>query len=979
MSVANRKSEKTLKRSRPGGQGWLRLALLILAVGRVSGIIKPCNRDLLTFFNLKGNPVPIETKMLICPNILENCCSVADEVSIYSLWQNFTIPKMDRHIDDMLILYRKILSKHKRIVKLNPKRIEYNHTINKIVMYPLEVCEESLGSIVSPPGRELVQEADTHPVSGGHHQPERILSELGDDDFSMGMGMGMGGSGMNFDEMKMNLKSDYAKNAGGSESSWKDKYKGKSVAEMQAQLMSLEAGGAGGGMDSGHFSSDSISTSEANLDDMKSMMTTMDPGLGKSDFDLSSSTGDPTLDQINHDAKANLDSIDTSKLSDSMSSRGLGGMEEASAMGSMGAMGGMEGMSAMSGMGGMDGTSGMGGMGSMSDMGSFGGSSGLGDMGGASLMSGMGSMSDQPLPPQLNQLNSTLNGITDSSTDENELKAKVEAALAQLSGMTGIDNSLSESKPSETDNSANRKLNMDDSIELDTGKTVETNRISPIQTGPEATLAKAPKKAKDSGLAESERRARQASLKRKARLAEEKRLREERERKRKLQQAQYHRPLDVHLRHMPRHIKCSVTKKKIPKSFKVKNKKKKEFCEEQRKKLEKFPLQDLYDYLENMKPTMRQMIGMKKTFYCSLCDQPKQENVNTQARTITFSVGFCKTLVTEFQDYIKLHNLIFIKYFDAVLQYARCFTTLASENVFPKRSLLKEKMMRVKYISRCFKHAHDPDFMDYCFYLCDQFSYTSLSNFFDGDIDFLKKINFFLLSFMRKFESKQPLTQASLEEPEDLHSINFDDPIYMQEQEKENLLLPPDDAGLPEEEGSEASEQPSKYEYKNFVDVEMDDTEEIYEAKKTKMIFDRFIPKFVDSHKALNPFVLDSHVNFDIDIKNLIDEQCHEDGEEPPEELNRDVLQMYFSINKDDLDDFENDLFLPFADYNFFEMEKKKKKEELEELGVKPKPDPDELHKKALAEYKELRPELGEVDGVTVNRIGDDESEESVN
>ena len=56
------------------------------------------------------------------------------------------------------------------------------------------------------------------------------------------------------------------------------------------------------------------------------------------------------------------------------------------------------------------------------------------------------------------------------------MRKKVEAALAQLSGMTGINNSLDPTKQKE-----NRKLNIDDSIELDTGKSIETNKISPIQ------------------------------------------------------------------------------------------------------------------------------------------------------------------------------------------------------------------------------------------------------------------------------------------------------------------------------------------------------------------------------------------------------------------------------------------------------------------------------------------------------------------
>ena len=266
--------------------------------------------------------------------------------------------------------------------------------------------------------------------------------------------------------------------------------------------------------------------------------------------------------------------------------------------------------------------------------------------------------------------------------------------------------------------------------------------------------------------------------------------------------------------------------------------------------------------------------------------------------------------------------------------------------------------------------------MDYCFYLCDQFSYTSLSGFFDGDVQFLKKINFFLLSFLRKLESDEPLTMPSLEDPSDLHSVNFDDEVYMAEQEKENLILPPQDSGLDDDEKEEEEDLPNpKYQYQNFIDVEMDESKEIYEAKKTKMIFDRFIPKFIDSHKAINPFIMDTKVNFEVDIENLIDEQCAEDGEQPEEELNRDVLSQYFSINKDDLDEFENDLFLPFADYNFFEMEKKKKKEEMEELGKVPKEDEKAIRKKELIQYKEIRPHLGIVDGVTVNRLHDDESE----
>ena len=935
-----------------------KVACLFLLITNICSVIKPCNRDLLTFFNLKGNPVPIETKMLICPGIQENCCSVADEISIYSLWKNFTVPKMDRHIDDILILYKKILHKHKRIVNLDEKKIEIKHTINKIVMYPLELCEQSLGSVVSRSPRELVSEEETHPIMHGHHKAERILSEMGEDFSSYG---GMGGGGLDYDSMKMNLQSDYAKNLSQDSSSFKDKYKGKSIEEMQAQLQLMQAGGSGpsmGGMDMssmmGNSGSDSLDVESDNFNDMKSMMSTVDPSLAKSDFDLSSSTGDQKLDEINHAAKEHLDDFTSAEQDEKLNSS----LTPSGSMGSM-SMGGMSNF------------------GNMANMGGVGGSS-FSRLGSMSMMPGSVNVNSPTLPPRLSALSNTLSNISDTATSKEDLQKKVESALAQLSGMTGINNSLDDSKPQE-----NRKLNMDDAIELDTGKTTETNMISPIQTPAESVPKKKlkmqeeePKKAvKSVEQIPKHKKHHKKHMISIEEIEKKEELRKKRE-KRKLMDSMYYRPPNVILHHLPRHIKCSVTKKKIPKSFKVKNKKKREFCEHSLKKLKNYPVQDLYDYLENMKPTMRQMIGMKKTFYCSLCDQPKQFNINTQARTITFSQGFCKTLVTEFQDYIKLHNLIFVKYFDALLQYARCFTTLASESVFPMKSLLKEKMMRIKYINRCFTHSDDPNFMDYCFYLCDQFSYTSLSGFFDGDIQFLKKVNFFLLSFLRKFENDEPLTSPALDEPMDLHSVNFDDPIYMEEQEKENLLLPPEDAGLPEDAPEEEEDLPNpKFQYQNFIDVDMDESEEIYESKKTKMIFDRFLPKFINSHKAINPFIMDSHVNFEVDMKNLISEQCNEDGEEPEEELNRGVLSQYFSINKQDLDEFKNDLFLPFADYTFFEMEKKKKEEEMEELGFVPKPDEKEIRKKELVNYKEIRPHLGTVEGVTINRLHDDEDD----
>lgn len=431
------------------------------------------------------------------------------------------------------------------------------------------------------------------------------------------------------------------------------------------------------------------------------------------------------------------------------------------------------------------------------------------------------------------------------------------------------------------------------------------------------------------------------------------------------------RKFDVHLSHVPRRIRCSVTHKKVGKRFEVVNKKKQEYCEAARRKVNNYPLHDLYDYLENMKPTMIQLISVKKTFYCALCDQKKQLNINTRAQTIALTQGTCKTLVTQYQDYLRLHNVIFVKYFNALLQYARCFTTLPGEEQFPKKTLLKEKMERIEYINRCFEHAEDPNFMDYCFYLCDQYSYTSLSSFFDGDLQFLKKINFFLLSFTRKFESNEPMTQEGIPGVNEFANVNFDSPEYMTEQEKEKVIFMGESKDKPEDEEDSENQQPGKWDYQKDIEVEIDEPEEIYEAHRMDTIPDRLRPRFINDYKAINPFDLVNKVDFDIPINDLIQEQCNDHEEEEP--LNRNVLQQYFSISQGDIEDFDNDLFLDFADYNYFKIEKKKKEEDLAEMGRKPKKTEIEIRRKAVKNYKEVKPYLGVIEGLT----DDDPSEEN--
>ena len=693
--------------------------------------------------------------------------------------------------------------------------------------------------------------------------------------------------------------------------------------------------------------------------DMSGLMSSMNPDMGVSHYNLGSTVDSSQMASLNMDAQQHMDKLDAqidtdrtlkSKM-DAMGSQGLPNIPSNMGM-NMGAMN-MGGMN----MGGMN----MGGM----NMPTMGGSSGMGgmDLSKMGMDSGMGSM------PNMSSLSSLSSGASISN-----MSGEVSDALKSLSNGSALSPLGGKANTNALDADSDAIKQMIAKFKIEEDKDAQ-HRALRIQQAKEHAFGlgnglagKETPKPKVQDKKPSKKNSRK--LKKTKKKIKKKSNSKAKSQKRKLDQGYngygvnpYKRQFNIKLEHVPRRIKCSVTHRKVGKSFEIANKKKKEFCENARRKVDNYPLQDLYDYLENMKPTMMQLISVKRTFYCALCDQKKQENINTKVQTIAMTQGTCRTLVTQYQDYIKLHNVIFVKYFNTILQYARCFTTLPGEEHFPKKSLLGEKLTRIEYINRCFEHAEDPNFMDYCFFLCDQYSYTSLSGFFDGDVKFLRKINYFLLSFTRKYENHQPLTQEHLPDVTEFANVNFDDPQYMTEQDKEDVVFLGESDEEEPEEIDEDDIQPGKWDYQNEIEVDVDEPEQIYENSPIENIPDRLRPKFVNDYTAISPFDMVNKVDFDIPVEDLIQEQCNDGEEEEP--LNRDVLQQYFSISQSDLDEFDNDLFLDFADYNYFKIEKKKKLEALEEVGRKPKDSEVEISKKAVKEYKEIRPYLGTIEGLT--------------
>ena len=424
----------------------------------------------------------------------------------------------------------------------------------------------------------------------------------------------------------------------------------------------------------------------------------------------------------------------------------------------------------------------------------------------------------------------------------------------------------------------------------------------------------------------------------------------------------YYRPFYFKEELPERKIQCSYTTKIVNKKVTFVNKAKKKFCKKIRKKMHEFPITDFRDYLPMIRVEMIRLLSMKKTFYCSLCDMDKQKRIDPYNKIITFDTNFCRRIIVEFKDYLKFTNVLLIEYLDMLLQYVRCFQTPADEARFPYSSFLQVYQKNFEVIQKCFDNIDTPEYMQHCIFLCQQYSYTTYSPFFDGSVDLISRINTTLISFFRKVYAKQALNidKKSIQDEFDLiDSVDFNEEFTTAEAEVHEERGDDEVRGkhqqktLGEEEGGRKLKKeknnlmathaankdqldPDEYHklmiqktYDKGSPVTLehevdDDTDSIFEMKTSKPISKIFRSRFVNDSMAINPIVLVEETNFDIKIKDIIKLQCHKDKEKKKRKsnsaLSRAVLLDYFKANEDDIKDFQSDLFMPFTDYAFFKV-----------------------------------------------------------
>lgn len=220
---------------------------------------------------------------------------------------------------------------------------------------------------------------------------------------------------------------------------------------------------------------------------------------------------------------------------------------------------------------------------------------------------------------------------------------------------------------------------------------------------------------------------------------------------------------------------CRFVRKATTKDVRFTNHIKRDYCLTTRAKLTEFPIEELRDYLNRIQQEMYRLSSLKKSFYCYLCDVKQQMKIDTTAGSIAFKPEFCKRLVTKYKDYLKFQNVIVPEYIDLILQYLRCFQTSEKEERFPSEWFLPVYIKNIEVMNQCFENANQPDFMTHCRHLCQQYSYTSMTRFFDGNPDLLEHVLMTLMGFFRKLDAGKKLGIESSKFGSSIEGLDADD------------------------------------------------------------------------------------------------------------------------------------------------------------------------------------------------------------
>lgn len=176
------------------------------------------------------------------------------------------------------------------------------------------------------------------------------------------------------------------------------------------------------------------------------------------------------------------------------------------------------------------------------------------------------------------------------------------------------------------------------------------------------------------------------------------------------------------------------------------------FCYHIHETFQNYPHDHLQREIEGYYSLNKEIMGLKKTLYCYLCDANNNRNFVKKAGLIIMEEDFCLDMIDRYNEYLRWKHVKLVEYFDLVYQYLSCLESDGSATHFPFRSFLDRYKRRIDFYNRCLMLGAErsQSFMAACHFLCTDFKLHGLSASWDADLRIARNMLFILYNSIRR-------------------------------------------------------------------------------------------------------------------------------------------------------------------------------------------------------------------------------------
>ena len=159
------------------------------------------------------------------------------------------------------------------------------------------------------------------------------------------------------------------------------------------------------------------------------------------------------------------------------------------------------------------------------------------------------------------------------------------------------------------------------------------------------------------------------------------------------------------------------------------------YCNAQASQLYNFPFFKMYnEIMEYLDIVRDELNDYYNTFFCNICDGDNHKWFNLKDKQLQMDSEFCKEMVENHQDALKIFNVDLINYLEALQNVVDCTHYVRSYKLeFFDRSKTKIS----KGVSKCIGNLGGKDFLKNCKEVCESLKLSKIIETIEGDFEFV--------------------------------------------------------------------------------------------------------------------------------------------------------------------------------------------------------------------------------------------------